>query len=32
VQFVGKRPRKAPSALALEDIDAPRVVAFRDAL
>ena len=30
LQFVQKRLRKAPSALALEDIDAPLVMAFLD--
>jgi site-specific recombinase XerD len=32
LQFVEKRLRKAPSKLALEDIDAPLVVAFLDEL
>jgi site-specific recombinase XerD len=32
LQFAHKRLRKAPSALALEDIDAPLVVAFLDEL
>lgn len=32
LQFVRKRLRKAPSALALEDIDAPLVTAFLDDL
>jgi site-specific recombinase XerD len=32
LQFVQKRLRKAPSTLALEDIDAPLVVAFLDEL
>lgn len=32
LQFVQKRLRKAPSALALEDIDAPLVAAFLDDL
>ena len=32
LRFVHKRLRKAPSALALEDIDAPLVLAFLDDL
>ncbi|NCC26755.1 MAG: integrase [Gammaproteobacteria bacterium] len=32
LQFIHKRLRKAPSTLALEDIDAPLVVAFLDEL
>lgn len=32
LQFVAKRLRKAPAALALEDIDAPLVIAFLDEL
>jgi len=32
LKFAGKRLRKAPSALALEEIDAPLVVAFLDEL
>src|SRR5678816_1224612 len=32
LQFVQKRLRKAPSAIALEDIDAPLVAAFLDDL
>ncbi|WP_373507990.1 site-specific integrase [Thiocapsa sp.] len=32
LQFIHKRLRKAPSSLALEDIDAPLVVAFLDEL